>query len=46
MHEILVSPRAKRDLIEIWLYTYDRWDERQADNYLEGLDHAISELAF
>jgi toxin ParE1/3/4 len=34
-----------QDLIEIWLYTFDKWGERQADKYLDELDEATQLLA-
>ena len=43
-HEIRRTPAAERDLIDIWLYTADRWGERQADHYLDGIDAALKLL--
>jgi len=34
-----------QDLIEIWLYTFGEWGEKQADNYLDDLDEAFHLLA-
>jgi len=34
MREVVVSPRARQDLIEVWLYTFENWGEAQADRYL------------
>lgn len=45
MREIVRLPEARRDLIEIWLYSAEKWDEDQADRYLRQLDHAIQQLA-
>ena len=36
---------AEQDLVEIWLYTFQEWGERQADRYLDDLDEAIHLLA-
>jgi toxin ParE1/3/4 len=45
VREIVRLPRARRDLIDIWLYTAEQWDEEQADRYLRHLDDAIRQLA-
>jgi toxin ParE1/3/4 len=45
MRTIDRRPRARRDLIEIWFYTLDKWDEPQADHYLRVLNQAIERLA-
>lgn len=36
---------AESDLIEIWQYNFEEWDERQADKYLDELDRGIRSLA-
>ena len=45
MRAIDRHPRARRDLIEIWFYTFDQWGGEQADHYLRGIDAAIRQLA-
>ena len=40
-----LSPRASRDLSEIWLYTRDRWSVAQADTYYRELVSAMDGLA-
>jgi toxin ParE1/3/4 len=42
--EIHKSNRARDDLLEIWLYTAERWDAEQADRYLDRLDAGINRL--
>ena len=42
--EIRLTPAAERDLIEICLFTADRWDPRQADLYLEEIETAMSRI--
>jgi len=33
-------------LVDIWLYTYGQWGEKQADKYLDDLEAALlSELS-
>ncbi|MCB1965037.1 MAG: type II toxin-antitoxin system RelE/ParE family toxin, partial [Candidatus Accumulibacter sp.] len=44
MLELLVRPRARRDLKEIWRYTVQQWGEAQADQYLYDLDREIQGL--
>jgi toxin ParE1/3/4 len=45
MRRIRLSRLAEADLIGIWRYTFEQWDEDQADKYLDELDKAISLLA-
>ncbi|MGF9565753.1 type II toxin-antitoxin system RelE/ParE family toxin [Neorhizobium sp. JUb45] len=40
-----LSPRAKRDLLEIWLYTRDTWSIVQADSYYQELINSVEALA-
>ena len=44
MPSIHKHARAESDLIEIWLYTYNRWGEVQADRYFNELDKGIRGL--
>lgn len=39
--EILKTPAAEQDLIDIWLYTAGEWGADQADLYLDALDAAL-----
>ena len=41
---ILFKPKAKEDLIGIWLYSFQKWGEEQADAYLDELEHRINQL--
>lgn len=45
MGEYRISPRAERDLEEIWRYTESRWSAEQADRYANALIDMIEELA-
>ncbi len=45
MPRIIKQVQAERDLLDIWLYTFNEWGERQADDYLNELDQAIQLLA-
>src|SRR3954464_14386980 len=38
-------PRAKRDLVDIWLFTSDRGGGGQADRYVRHINDMIVELA-
>ncbi|MGI2034835.1 type II toxin-antitoxin system RelE/ParE family toxin [Rhizobium panacihumi] len=40
-----LSPRAKRDLLEIWLYTRETWSITQADSYYRDLVASMEALA-
>lgn len=39
-----LTPAAKADLREIWLYTEEQWGEQQADRYLQGLEQCCERL--
>ena len=41
----IISKRATEDLEQIWLYTYFRWSENQADNYYNLLIKHIEFVA-
>ncbi|WP_370689388.1 type II toxin-antitoxin system RelE/ParE family toxin [Neorhizobium galegae] len=40
-----LSPRARRDLEEIWRYTFQKWSRAKADDYYHELIDAMLELA-
>jgi toxin ParE1/3/4 len=40
-----LAPRARRDLEDIWLYTFKTWSRIQADSYYDDLIAAIKALA-
>jgi len=37
--------RAERDLIDIWLYSFENWGEAQADKYHDELTNAFITIA-
>ena len=37
MIRFILSPAAKRDLAEIWLYTADNWGVDQAERYVQDI---------
>ncbi len=39
-----LSPKAREQLIHIWAYTQETWGEAQADQYIQGLYQALTEL--
>ena len=45
MPRIVKQALVDQDLVDIWLYTFDEWGEKQADKYLDDLDTAIKFLA-
>lgn len=45
MAVVRLSPRAARDLSEIWDYTANRWGLGQAETYLRSLQSALGTLA-
>jgi len=46
MRRIVISPEAATDLEEIWIYSFGRWDEAQADQYYDELNEKISAIAW
>jgi len=45
MRKIRLHARAESDLIDIWQYSFEEWDDVQADKYLDELNAAIDSLA-
>ena len=45
MKRILLSPRAKSDLDDIWDYTATIWNIDQAEIYLRQIQHSIEAIA-
>lgn len=39
------TPAAQRDLSEIWDFTQERWDVRQAETYISEIRAAIERVA-
>ncbi len=44
MYKLHQQTRAKQDLKNIWLYTYETWGEAQADQYFDELDNGLKTL--
>ncbi|MCG6867431.1 MAG: type II toxin-antitoxin system RelE/ParE family toxin [Gammaproteobacteria bacterium] len=44
MLEIVIRPRAREDLIDIWRYSFDEWGKAQADKYLAEIEAGIKQL--
>ena len=44
MYDIVTLPRAREDLIDIWLYTFEQCGEAQADKYLDEIEAATLRL--
>jgi toxin ParE1/3/4 len=45
MTVVVVTPRARRDIDEIWSYSADLWSDVQAENYIRQLWAAIEFVA-
>ena len=45
MLKIHKQTRAERDLIDIWLYSFQTWGEAQADKYHDELTNAFAAIA-
>ena len=45
MPGIYKQTQVKKDLIDIWRYTFEQWGETQADIYLDKLETAFLLLA-
>ncbi len=44
MIKIHIQHKAKEDLKDIWLYTYEQWGVEQADRYFNEIDTNIHKL--
>ena len=44
MPELTRSALAEQDLFEIWRFGYERWNEDQADRYLDHLESGLTRL--
>lgn len=44
MANLILRQRAIDDLNEIWIYTYKKWSEKQADKYYETLELALKQI--
>jgi toxin ParE1/3/4 len=42
--DLVRSPRAKGDILDIWFYTADAWGSDQADQYVRMIDRSIERL--
>lgn len=45
MADIFKQALAEQDLIDIWVYTFNKWGEAQANEYLDELDETIRLIA-
>ena len=45
MKQYHLTNKAIQDLNEIWIYTVNKWSEKQADAYYSDLIEAIKEVA-
>ncbi len=45
MTRYVLSPAARRDIIDIWLYTADRWGVDQADEYTAQIEEDLRKAA-
>lgn len=45
MTAYVLSPRAQRDIEDIWDYTVDHWNVRQAETYIRQIKLAIETVA-
>ena len=45
MTRYVLSPRAQADIDDIWDYTAERWNEDQAQHYIEDIRRAVETIA-
>ena len=45
MADFYLRPKARKDLEDIWSYTYETWGKDQADSYIHDLDSGFRALA-
>lgn len=44
MSRYVLSPAARADLDQIWDYTRERWDVKQAEKYIRDIQQAIERI--
>lgn len=44
MRKVLKQALAEADLVDVWIYTHDRWGDAQADRYFDDLETGINRL--
>lgn len=44
MSRYALSPAAREDLEQIWDYTYERWGDEQAEEYVREIQRAIERV--
>lgn len=44
MPDVVKSPEAEADLEDIWLYSFEKWSEGQAERYYDELIDGINKL--
>lgn len=45
MLEIEKSHLAEQDLIDIWIYSCERWGDSQADSYLDQIEEVLRKVS-
>ncbi|MEO5598049.1 MAG: type II toxin-antitoxin system RelE/ParE family toxin [Novosphingobium sp.] len=45
MTRFVLSPKAQREIADIWLYTADRWGVDQADRYVLSIERDLESSA-
>lgn len=43
-YQIILSPRSKADLADIYAYTLQSWGKAQADTYLDKIEQSFNQL--
>jgi toxin ParE1/3/4 len=44
MANVILRQEAIDDLNEIWVYTIDKWSEKQADNYYRAIEFTCTQI--
>lgn len=44
MANVVLRQEAINDLNDIWIYTFEKWSERQADKYYAALEFACAQI--
>ena len=45
MAKVILRQEAIDDLNDLWIYTFDKWSEKQADKYYTALEFACTQTA-
>lgn len=42
---LIIYPKARDRMLDIWSYTFETWGEKQANSYIESMEDFMNDLA-